>query len=169
LVLDLSTFVTTVFGLVLEPLITMTSEDNKSGSTVKLVIFNGKSESWDNWEFGFIARAVIYNYYSILSGDETSPTEAEFKALDKKSTDEAVKQKLVNFKANSLAYSHLVSSMDMKGDSCRVAIGLLRNSRMTALPVGDAFKAMNELRNYYNNKSVATIQSLLKDYNECSI
>jgi hypothetical protein len=59
----------------------MTSEDDKS-STVKLVIFNGKSESWDNWEFGFIARAVIYKYYDILTSDETSPTQAEFKVLD---------------------------------------------------------------------------------------
>jgi hypothetical protein len=125
-----------VFG----SLITMTSEDK---STVKLVIFNGKAESWDNWELGFIARVVIYKYYEILSGDETSPTQAAYKALDKASTDADVKQLIVNYKANSLAYSHLVSSMDMKGDSCRVAIGLLRHSR--------------------------TIQSLLKDYNECSI
>jgi enhancing lycopene biosynthesis protein 2 len=144
----------------------MTSKDK---STVKLVIFNGKSESWDHWEFGFIARAVIYKYDEILSGDETSPTQAAYKALDKASTDADVKQLIVNYKANSLAYSRLVSSMDMKGDSCRVAIGLLRNCRTTNFPAGDAFKAMNKLRNYYNNKSVATIQSLLKDYNKCSI
>jgi hypothetical protein len=141
--------------------------DNKT--TVKLVIFNGKLESCDNWEFGFTACAVIYKYDEILSGDESAPSQADYKALDQATTDVDEKQLIANCKANSLANSHLVCSMNMKGDNCVVAIGILKNCRMTDLPSGNAFKAINELRDYYNNKLVATIQSLLKEYNDCSL
>jgi hypothetical protein len=127
----------------------MTSDDK---TTVKLVIFNGKVESWDNWEFGFTACAVIYKYDEILSGDENAPSQVDYKALDHATTDVNEKKMIVNYKANSLAYSHLVSSMDMKGDNCVVAIGILKNCRTTDLPSGDAFQAISELRDYYNNK-----------------
>jgi hypothetical protein len=84
---------------------TMTSDDK---TTVKLVIFNGKAESWDNWEFGFTARAVIYKYDEILSGDENAPSQVDYKALDHATTDANEKKLIANYKANSLAYSHLV-------------------------------------------------------------
>jgi hypothetical protein len=112
---------------------------------------------------------VIYKYDEILSGDESAPSQADYKALDQASTDVDKKKLIVNYKEKSLAYSHLVSSMDMKGDNCVVPIGILKNCRTVDLPSGDAFKAITKLQDYYNDKSVATIQSLLKEYNDCSL
>jgi hypothetical protein len=55
---------------------------------------------------------VIYKYDEILSGDENTPLQVDYKALDHATTD-ANEKKLIANKANSLAYSHLVSSMDI--------------------------------------------------------
>jgi Zinc knuckle len=125
---------------------------------MRQVIFNGKPESWDNWEFGFTARAAVYEYDELLSGGVTSPTKSIYKALNTATTDVDEKKLIANYESNSLAYSHLVSSMDMKGDGCSVAIAILKSCRTTDLPSGDAYMAMKALRDYYNSKPVATVQ-----------
>jgi gag-polypeptide of LTR copia-type len=140
----------------------MSSDDKYS--SVKTVVFNGKPESWDNWDFGFVARSVIQRYDQILSGDVTCPTREEYLKIDSLTTDPKEKAQLKAYAANSLAFSNLVSSMDQKGDSCAVAIGILKSCRTTDIPGGDAYKGITALRDYYNNKSVATVQSLLSQY-----
>jgi hypothetical protein len=47
-----------------------------------LRLFSGRNEDWDSWLFGFMARAVIHNYDSILMGDENAPTHEEDKAIE---------------------------------------------------------------------------------------
>ena len=78
-------------------------------------------------------------------------------------------KKMADYKANSMAFSHLVTSMDMKNDSCAVAIGILKSCRTDDLPQGDAAMAIKALRDYYNNKSVATVQSLLQLYHSSTM
>jgi hypothetical protein len=71
-----------------------------------------------------------------------APSQADYKVLDQATMDVDEKQLIANYKANSLAYSHLVSSMDIKGDNCVVAIGILKNCCTADLPLGNAFKAI---------------------------
>ena len=137
-------------------------------SSVKLLLFNGKAESWDNWDFGFVCRAVIYRYDHILTGTTTCPTKKVVDALSTTTVDVDELKKIADYKANSMAFSHLVTSMDMKNDSCAVAIGILKSCRTDDLPLGDAAMAIKALRDYYNNKSVATVQSLLQQYHSNS-
>ena len=51
-------------------------------SSLKLLVFNGKAESWDNWEFGFVCRAVLYRYDHILNGDVICPTDRKSTRLN---------------------------------------------------------------------------------------
>jgi hypothetical protein len=50
-------------------------------TSVKLILFSGKKGEWDDWYFGFEARAVLYRYDGILSGVDTAPTVAEYKTF----------------------------------------------------------------------------------------
>ena len=142
------------------------SSDRES-STMKTVYFSGKPEAWDNWEFGFEARAVINRYDHILNGDSTCPTKVAVQLIKAKTTTltDEDKSSLALYKANSQAFADLASSlMGPKGDSCSVAVGILKSCRTEDLPAGDAFKGFKALRDYYNNKSVASVQSLMSQY-----
>ena len=106
---------------------------------------------------------------SILTGTTTCPTKKVVDALKSTTVDVTELKQLADYKANSMAFSHLVTSMDMKNDSCAVAIGILKSCRTDDLPQGDAAKAIKALRDYYNNKSVATVQSLLQLYHSSTM
>jgi gag-polypeptide of LTR copia-type len=138
-------------------------------SLMYLTKFSGKPENWDNWEFAFVAKSVMNKYDEILTGDKTSPSKEEYKKLDQTSEDAVVKKKIANYKANAVAFSHLVSCMDQKGDACEVAMNILKSCMTTELPHGDAKKALDQLRSYYNNKLVATIQALIGKYHSTTM
>ena len=124
------------------------SSDRES-STMKTVYFSGKPEAWDNWEFGFEARAVINRYDHILNGDSTCPTKVAVQLIKAKTTTltDEDKSSLALYKANSQAFADLASSlMGPKGDSCSVAVGILKSCRTEDLPAGDAFKGFKALR-----------------------
>ena len=137
------------------------SEATESSGTVKIVTFSGKTDTWDNWEFGFMCRAVLHGYDGILLGDVTAPTQVDFQAISVDTTDTAAKKTRKLYRYNSIAFSHLVSSMDASKEACHVPIGILKAARTTELPGGDAYKGFKALQDYYFNKSVASIQALV--------
>jgi gag-polypeptide of LTR copia-type len=115
----------------------------------------------------------------ILSGEEKVPTVTEYKALVAKDLDSLtdiangktaeqqraeIKEKKRLYLANSLAFSQLVSSLDITKDTTKTAMGLLRACKTENYPNGDAKKAIDTLNGYYNIKSVATAQQLLNEY-----
>jgi gag-polypeptide of LTR copia-type len=116
------------------------------------------------WSFAFESRGVIHGYMGILSGDEVVPTVKEFKAIRHDTTDNDEKAKLKWYWSNSLAFSHLVTSMDISKDVTKVAINLLQACKSTDYPNGNAYDAFKALNGYYNVKSVASAQMLLSKY-----
>jgi Reverse transcriptase (RNA-dependent DNA polymerase)/gag-polypeptide of LTR copia-type len=157
----------------------MTSYSTSEVSASKLVTFSGKKGDWDNWLFGFEARAVANHYDKLLTGEEKAPTAAEYQVLKDtnlealkdiqggKTAEEQkadIKAKIRLYSANGLAFSHLVTSMDITKDTTKTAIGLLRTCKTDDFPKGDAKLAIDTLNGYYNIRSVATAQSLLNDY-----
>jgi gag-polypeptide of LTR copia-type/Zinc knuckle len=133
-------------------------------TSVKLILFSGKKSNWDTWSFAFESHGVIHGYMSILSGEEAAPTVKEFKAIRPDTTDDNEKAKLCLYCLNSLAFSHLVTSMDISKDLTKVAVNLLRACKSTNYPNGDAHAAFKALNGYYNVKSVASAQMLLSKY-----
>jgi hypothetical protein len=133
-------------------------------TSVKLILFSGKKGEWEDWYFGFEARAVLYRYDGILSGVDTAPTVAEYKTILPDTTDEGEKEKLRLYHANSMAFSHLVTSLDVTKDATKVALSLLRACETDEYPHGDAHSAVVALNGYYNVKSVANAQLLLNKF-----
>jgi gag-polypeptide of LTR copia-type len=133
-------------------------------TSVKLILFSGKKSDWDTWSFAFESRGVIHGYMSILSGDEVALTVKEFKKIRPDTTDDDEKAKLRLYRLNSLAFSHLVTSMDISKDLTKVAVNLLRACKSTDYPNGDAHAAFKALNGYYNVKSVASALMVLSKY-----
>jgi hypothetical protein len=106
-------------------MLTLTSVE----TSIKIVQFSGKKADWDGWLFGFEVRAVISRYEGIISGKDKVPTKAQYDAIDSEMQDKGEKKKLQLYHANSLAFSHLVMSMDPTKYSCKVAISLLRTCK----------------------------------------
>jgi hypothetical protein len=87
----------------------------RTGETsVKLILFSGKKSEWYMWSFAFESRGVIHGYMGILLGNEVALTVKEFKAIRPNTTDDDEKAKLRLYHLNSLAFSHLVTSMDIR-------------------------------------------------------
>lgn len=133
--------------------------------SMKLVPFSGKKEDWDSWLFGFESRSSHYKYDVILSGEETSPTFQEYKAINPSTTDEAEKKKLLLYRLNGLAFSHLASSMDNSKSPAKIATSILRSCRSEQFPKGNAFEAIKALKKHYVGQSVQSYQNLFNEYN----
>jgi hypothetical protein len=106
-----------------------TSTSTSVETSVKIVQFSGKKAEWDSWLFGFEGHAVISRYEGIISDKDKVPTKAQYDAIDSETQDKGEKKKLQLYHANSLAFSHLVMSMDPTKYSCKVAISLLRTCK----------------------------------------
>jgi gag-polypeptide of LTR copia-type len=135
-------------------------------TSVKIVQFSGKKAEWDSWLFGFEGHAVISRYEGIISDKDKVPTKAQYDAIDSETQDKGEKKKLQLYHANSLAFSHLVTSMDPTKDGCKVTILLLRTCKSGDYPHGNAAQAIKMLNGHFNIKSVATAQKLLNNYHE---
>jgi hypothetical protein len=113
-------------------------------TSVKLILFSGKKGDWDAWYFGFEACVVMYRYDGILNGDDTVPTVAQYNAIRPDTTDKGEKEKLRLYRANSMAFSHLVMSMDLSKDATKVAISLLRACKTDQYPTNTAMAWFHE-------------------------
>jgi hypothetical protein len=126
-----------------------------SESAPKIVLFSARR----------MTGTLGFSYMCIISGEEKAPTKAEHAANLLKTgaavTDAVTRSKELHVLSGK-AFSQLVSSMDISKDPAKVAINLLRSCRTDDFPQGDAKKAIEILKNYYNVKSVATAQMLLK-------
>jgi hypothetical protein len=89
---------------------------------------------------------------SILSGKEVAPTVKEFKAIHLDMTDDNEKAKLCLYHLNSLAFSHLVTSMDISKEVTKVAVNLLHACKSTEYPTSDVYAVFKALNGYYNIK-----------------
>lgn len=89
--------------------------------SVKLIMFSGKQADWDDWFFGFESRAAIYRYEGILNGTTPVPKFSEYSAIKPETTDVAERRILLAYRVNSLAFSHLVSSVDTSKDAGKIA------------------------------------------------
>jgi hypothetical protein len=80
----------------------MTSDSSSVEVSVHVQLFSGKVEDWNTWSFGFKACVAIpphSDYKDLISSKEESKM------------DENEKKVLKMYHLNSLAFSHLVSSI----------------------------------------------------------
>jgi gag-polypeptide of LTR copia-type/C2H2 zinc-finger len=138
--------------------------DKEDTSSTKIIFFKGSESEWEDWSFGFLARAELGGYADILLGDTKAPSKQTLDS-DMMSTTvtDAVKDKNKRLYAlNGKAWAHLVTSM--KTDTCQVAINILKSCQTTEHPNGDAYKGFTALKDHYQIKSVVTVQRNLTEF-----
>jgi hypothetical protein len=97
----------------------MTSESISLGglteTSIKVIIFSGSRNDWEDCEFMFMACAVLYCYNSILTGALEVPKYNDIKEImlmDATTTND--KQLLQLYRLNGITFSHLVSSINFQ-------------------------------------------------------
>ena len=58
---------------------------------IRLIVFSGRKGDWRYWSTKFLAQADLYDFSDVMTGDETSPTKADYlvaKATEKPSADQ---------------------------------------------------------------------------------
>ena len=131
---------------------------------IKIFQFSGKEEDWEDWSFGFMARATLHGYADILTGIETCPSKQKVLDDSKNATIGQIdkdKNKLL-YALNNKAWAHLVSSM--KPTTCKAAISILRLCQTTDLPQGNTYMGCKALQDHFMIKSVVTSQQLLSEF-----
>jgi flagellar hook protein FlgE len=100
-----------------------------------------------------------------LNGTTPVPKVSEIKAIKADRTDSVEKQVLLAYRVNSLAVSHLVSSVDTTKDAGKIATSILCNNKNLDYPNGNAFTAVEALNRHYNVRLVATAMKYTDEFN----
>ena len=135
------------------------STGDAAEKSIKIIHFSGKKDEWQVWSEKFLARARRKNYKGILTGSERVPPvsmSANGEAIER--TD--AERRLDN--ANELAFEDLVLSVDGTTEAGRVAFGIIRSSKTTELPEGDARLAWEKLERKYVSKTALSRLMLKK-------
>ena len=137
--------------------------------SLKAVQFSGKHQDWDTWRDHFYARSAVYRYDGLLRGLVTVPSKADYVKIKEDTTDADEKRLLQAYQMNSSAYGQLLTSMSMTTADGKVAFNIVRQAITTDLPHGDAKLAMQRLDDYYHPKTVATIQTLQRQFDSLKL
>ena len=121
-----------------------------SEQSIKVILFDGKKESWNIWEEKHLARAKKKGFKDVLLETAVVPKDGE--DLEEKASDNDVTKKekkmLREMKTqNELAHDDLIVSMDDSKSGGKVAFNIIRNTKdKKDYPHGNAKVAWEKLK-----------------------
>jgi hypothetical protein len=109
---------------------TVSSLGTSSGVTgdksIRVIIFSGKREEWENWKEKFFVTAAIGGHEAILNGDDSVPPTN--KADDNSKITLTADQQLI-FDSNRKGFGDLVLSIDCTTPNGKVAFAIVKGSK----------------------------------------
>ncbi len=138
----------------------MTTKTTETYGSLKVPLFSGKKSDWDAWEEKFLARAKRKSFKAVLLGKEKIPTDVE--VLDP--TKDADKIKIDIKEKNEIAYGELILMMDTEKSAGRVAFNIVKRSKTTDYPDGNADVAWKGLKRKYKPTSAPSLAKLHKQF-----
>jgi gag-polypeptide of LTR copia-type len=133
-------------------------ETTSAETSIKVIVFSGKSSDWIAWEEKFLARAKRRGYKELLLGKKEIPKEGEVFTKE----DEVEKLKLKDL--NELGYSDLMLSTDTTTSHGKVAFGLIRASKSKDYPDGNITIAWKRLKEKYAPSTAPTLAKYQKQF-----
>ena len=155
-------------------------------TTIKVIQFDGKQSSWVVWEEKFLARALIKGYQHILlSSDKEHPIPKESDDVQEEGNDvdesgspikktqpqakPNAKQLAKNKLLNNQAYGDLILSMDATSPTGLVAFNIVKSTKTTIYPNGNARIAWQNLKKKYSPTTTFALSMLHRKYNNASL
>jgi hypothetical protein len=137
----------------------------KDGSTrytsIKVIPFNGKRNEWAPWEEKYLARAKHKGIKPVLLGQQDIPKASD--VLKEATITERNDQDKIDIReANEIAYSDLVLSIETSTSAGRVAFNIVKRSKTSDYPDGNAAIAWQGLKRKYAPTTAPTLTRLSK-------
>jgi gag-polypeptide of LTR copia-type len=130
----------------------------KGETSIKVVLFSGKSSDWITWEEKFLARAKRKGYKDLLLGKVEVPKESATESDSDKKKNKEIRD------LNDIGYSDLILSMDTTTGSGKVAFSLVRASKSKDYPDGNITNAWSQLKGKYAPSTAPTLAKYHKQF-----
>jgi hypothetical protein len=144
-----------------EDTIKMSYETKERFSSIKITPFNGKKSEWSPWEEKYLARAKHKGLKSILQGEKTIPTASQV-LTPGDDTDPKDNELIKTKELNESAYCDLVLSIDTSTSYGRVAFNIVKRSKTSEFPDGNAAVAWQGLKKKFSPTTAPTLAKLSK-------
>jgi hypothetical protein len=116
---------------------TSTINASTGETSIRVVVFSGKHEDWENWKEIFLVKAGIRGYDGVINGDDKVPP--THKADEAKETLTPEQSALVDL--NKKVFGDLVLSIDCNNPGGIIAFSLVKATKTKDFPGGNLFKA----------------------------
>jgi hypothetical protein len=134
-------------------------------STIRVILFYGKSEEWPTWSKKFLAKSRRYGFKDVLLGKVKIPKTDEVYDMDS----EEVKNFIIAADMNELAYTELILSIDDKTSNGKVTFNLVKGCKSKEYVDGNAFMAWERLKNKFEPLSAPSFAKTEKQFRQCAL
>jgi hypothetical protein len=133
-----------------------------SGETsIKVILFSGKKDEWDNWKEFFLIKASMKGYEEILTGEETTP-ETHNPRNGKKKTLTPEDQEIAD--KNRKGFGELILSIDHSNPHGKIAFAIVKNSKTEGMPNGDLHLVYCRLKKKFEPSTTPQLMQLTKTF-----
>ena len=122
-------------------------------SAIRVLNFTGKKEEWSTWSEKFLAKARRSGIKDVLLGKVTIPKTNE--EINEKTDEGKIMMKI--FDLNELAYTELISSIDVSTSSGKVAFNMVRCCKNKEYTESNAVMSQESLKNKYEPNSAPSL------------
>ena len=132
---------------------------------VRLIAFSGRKGDWRFWSIIFLAQDDLLGFSPVVTGEETSPTKADYlvaKAAEKPDAEQLKSIKL--YELNRAAFGILLISIQTKIECGKTAFATVDNCRTTDFPQGDVKLAWQRLKDKFEPKHALLFIQLKKRF-----
>jgi gag-polypeptide of LTR copia-type len=138
------------------------SSSNATGETsIRVVVFNGKTEQWDSWKEKFLVKAAIKGYEGLILGDDKAPSTHDNKGVKKTNLTEEEK-KLAEM--NKKGFGDLILSINCSTNAGLIAFAMVKGSKTKEFPSGNLFNAFQRLKSKYEPSTMLQLMHLTKEF-----
>jgi hypothetical protein len=134
-------------------------------NAIRVIPFCGKVEEWPIWSEKFLAKAKRCGFKDLLLGKLSIPKVDE--EIDE--TSDIGKKKSIIIELNEIAYTELISLIDVKASSGKFAFRIIRGCKTKEYPDVNGAITWERLKNKYEPVSAPSMVKLEKQFRELSL
>ena len=142
-----------------------TSTSSITGATgdtsIRVIIFSGKREDWENWSEKCMVKAAIRGYDNILLGEDMVPETHD--ASGSKVPNLTPEQKEL-VETNKIGFGDLILSIDCSTSAGKVAFAMVKGSKTTKNPGGLLRNAYLRLKQKFEPSTTPQFMQLTTEF-----
>ena len=139
---------------------TSTTGAGSGDTSIRVVVFSGKREDWENWREKFMVKASLRGYEGILLGDDKVP-----ETHDKDGKKKTLKpEEQVIIEANKKGFGDLVLSIDCSTSAGKVAFSMVKGTKTTENPSGNLHAAFIRLKAKFEPNTTPQLVQLTREF-----